>query len=391
MSGAARGDAEPGLEPALDPDVELRIEPGAELDIADHERESGPPLDQHFQAAELTEADAPAKSRIVCYADSGSGVHAVPRAEGLALFDRCRNAKSADDGEAPLVWIDIACPGPREETLLRDRLHFHPLAVEDCVRGRQRPKLDRYPGYYFLVLYAAAFNPQRERMALHEVHIFLGRRYLVTVHDHKVGEFGEVLARWRANPKAFHTVGALGHAIMDSIVDHYFPVVDHFADRVEEMEGRIFEGNDQGGLERLLNVRREMTLFRKVLGPERDLVSTLLRRDLPFLSADLLLYFQDVHDHLMRVVEELDTLRDLLTGAMEAQLSVVSNQLNITMRLMAAWSIILMAVAVVAGIYGMNFHFMPELGWRYGYAWAIGLMFVIGTGLYGYFRRKKWI
>ena len=377
MSGSSRGDADPGAGA------------GMELDFGEPEPEQ--PLDQHFQARELTEADAPTKSRIVCYADSGKGVHAVPREEGLALFDLCQEAKSAEDGEAPLVWIDIACPGPREETLLRERLRFHPLAVEDCVRGRQRPKLDRYPGYYFLVLYAAAFNPKRERMALHEVHIFLGRRYLVTVHDHKVGEFGEVLARWRADPRSFHSVGALGHAIMDSIVDHYFPVVDHFADRVEEMEARIFEGNDQGGLERLLNVRREMTLFRKVLGPERDLVSTLLRRDLPFLNADLMLYFQDVHDHLMRMVEELDTLRDLLTGAMEAQLSVVSNQLNITMRLMAAWSIILMAVTLVAGIYGMNFHFMPELGWRGGYAWALGLMVAIGVGLYIYFRRKNWI
>ncbi|HEX6748162.1 MAG TPA: magnesium/cobalt transporter CorA [Longimicrobium sp.] len=373
MSGAARGDIIPADEMGFG---------GPEPSL---------PADRHFHARELTEADQPTRSRTVCYADNGSGVHAVPLEDGLALFDRCQEARSADDREAPLVWIDIACPGPGEEQLLRERLHFHPLAVEDCVRGRQRPKLDRYPGYYFLVLYAAAFNPQRERMALHEVHIFLGRRYIVTVHDHKVHEFGEVLARWRADPRAFHSVGVLGHAIMDSIVDHYFPVMDHFADRVEEMEGQIFTGHDPGGLERLLNVRREMTLFRKVLGPERDLLSTLLRRDLPFLSADLMLYFQDVHDHLMRVVEELDTLRDLLTGAMEAQLSVVSNQLNITMRLMAAWSIILMAVAVVAGIYGMNFHVMPELSWQYGYAWAIGVMLTVGLGLYVYFRRKKWI
>jgi magnesium transporter len=364
--------------------------PGQPLEL-DEPEETGPPPEARFQARELTEADAPAKSRTVCYAEDGKGVHAVPLEVGLRLFDRCRDAESPDDPGSPLVWIDIACPGRAEEELLRDRLRFHPLAVEDCVRGRQRPKLDRYPGYYFLVLYAAAFNPQRERMALHEVHIFLGRRYIVTVHDHKVTEFGEVLARWRANTAAFNTVGVLGHAIMDSIVDHYFPVVDHFADRVEEMEARIFEGSDQGGLERLLNVRREMTLFRKVLGPERDLLSTLLRRDLPFLSADLLLYFQDVHDHLLRVVEELDTLRDLLTGAMEAQLSVVSNQLNITMRLMAAWSIILMAMALVAGIYGMNFRIMPELGWRWGYAWSIGLMLGIGATLYAYFRRKHWI
>lgn len=367
------------------------------MSAAARDRETGPaalrPRDDMLPASELTEADAPERSRTTCYAETRTGIHAIPLDEGLALFDRCQEARSADDPSAPLVWIDVACPGPAEEEFLRDRLRFHPLAVEDCVRGRQRPKLDRYPGYFFLVMYAAAVNPERERMALHEVHIFLGRRYIVTVHDHKVNEFGEVLARWRANPETFRTVGNLAHAIMDLIVDHYFPVADHFADRVEELEANAFERpmETQAGLEQLLAVRRELTIFRKVLGPQRDVMSTLLRRDLPFLSADLLLYFQDVHDHLMRVVEELDTLRDLLTGAMEAQLSAASNQLNVTMRVMAAWSIILMAITLVAGIYGMNFHLMPELTWRLGYAWALGLMVAIGLVLFAYFRRRGWI
>jgi magnesium transporter len=354
--------------------------------LADPRPDSGFP-DQALDTDEPREA-----SHISCWTAAENGVHSIPIEQGLELFDACQGAESADDTSAPLVWIDVACPGDAEAEFLRDRLRFHPLAVEDCVRGRQRPKLDRYPGYFFLVMYAAAVNPERERMALHEVHLFIGRRYLVTVHDHRVAEFGEVLARWRANPASFATIGVLAHAVMDTIVDHYFPVIDHFSDRVEELEGGIFEGRrEAGGLEQLLNVRREMTLFRKVLGPQRDVVSTLLRRDLPFLSADLSLYFQDVHDHMMRVVEEIDTLRDLLTGAMEAQLSVTSNQLNITMRVMAAWSIILMAMALVAGIYGMNFKIMPELGWRWGYEWALGMMLALGASLLLYFRKQHWL
>ena len=346
-----------------------------------------------LDARELEDREETEKARISCWAAvGGEPVHAVPLEVGLALFEECRAAESTDDHARPLVWIDIACPGANEAKFLRETMHFHPLAVEDCIRGRQRPKLDRYPGYYFLVMYAATINEARGRMALHEVHAFLGRRYIVTVHDHKVPEFAEALARWRAAPANYRTVGALAHAVLDSIVDRYFPVIDHFADRVEAIEGAIFEGQvAEGGLERLIKMRREMTLFRKVLGPERDLVSTLLRRDLPFLSSELLLYFQDVHDHLLRVVEELDTLRDLLTGAMEAQLSVTSNQLNITMRVMAAWSIILMAVTLVAGIYGMNFHIMPELGWNLGYPFALALMVAIGLTLFFYFRRRNWI
>jgi magnesium transporter len=379
MSAAARGRAEARRAAEL-----------GELEAFDLEGDGR--ADSLFPSQAIENGEPRERSHISCWTASETGVHSIPLEAGLTLFDACQGAASADDTSAPLVWIDVACPREAEAEFLRDRLRFHPLAVEDCVRGRQRPKLDRYPGYFFLVMYAAAVNPERERMALHEVHLFLGRRYMVTVHDHRVAEFGEVLARWRSNPAAFATVGVLAHAVMDTIVDHYFPVIDHFSDRVEEMEAGIFEGKHQQiGLEQLLNVRREMTLFRKVLGPQRDVVSTLLRRDLPFLSADLSLYFQDVHDHMMRVVEEIDTLRDLLTGAMEAQLSVTSNQLNITMRVMGAWSIILMSMALVSGIYGMNFDVMPELKWRWGYEWALGLMLALGAVLFVYFKRRRWV
>lgn len=341
---------------------------------------------------EMDGGEPTAPPQITCWASAGDQVREVPVDVGLRLFDECKGAKAADDESTPLVWIDVACPGQPEAALLRDRMRFHPLAVEDCMRGRQRPKMDRYPGYFFLVMYAASINHERERMALHEVHVFLGRRYMVTVHDHPVPELGELLERWRADPRSFAMVGVLAHGVMDTIVDRYFPVLDHFADRVEDAEADIFEGRPHGeGLEHLIRMRREMTIFRKVLGPERDVVSTLLRRDLPFLTGELSLYFQDVHDHLLRAVEELDTLRDLLTGAMEAQLSVTSNQLNVTMRVMAAWSIILMAVTLVAGIYGMNFHRMPELGWPWGYAYAVGLMLAIGVTLFIYFKRRCWI
>ncbi|HEU0052162.1 MAG TPA: magnesium/cobalt transporter CorA [Longimicrobium sp.] len=360
-------------------------------DVAPRGRPAANPADV-FSTGEVTAGAVPeGRARIQAYAETPTGIHAISLEQGLRMFERCREARAADDFDAPLVWIDVASPKEEEAVFLRDRLHFHPLAVEDCIRGRQRPKLDRYPGYYFLVLYAAAINADRNRMALHEVHIFLGRRYLVTVHDHKISEFAEVLARWRANPEAFRTVGALAHSVIDTIIDDYFPVLDHFSERVEEIEAGVFRGAEKQGLEHILAIRRELTIFRKVVGPERDLLSTMLRRDLPFLSPDLLLYFQDVHDHSLRVVEELDTLRDLLSVAIEGQLSLASNQLNVTMRLMAAWSIILMAMAWVAGVYGMNFSHMPELKWHFGYGWALGLMFAIGAGLFVYFRQRDWI
>lgn len=330
------------------------------------------------------------RAEVHAYASGASGIHSVSLQEAVRIYrDRCA-PWAADTGD-DIVWIDIVSPGKEEADFLRGTMGFHPLAVEDCIRGRQRPKVDRYNGYFFLVLYAARINPERNRMALNEIHIFLGERFVVTVHDHRVGEIGEVVARWRATPGDFKDTGALAHTLLDIIVDDYFPVLDHFSEQVDEIEEMMFRATEADRMQRVLDLRRQLTIFRRVIAPERDLFTTLLRRDLPFLRPELLPYFQDVHDHIMRLTEEVDLLRELLTAAVDAYLSATSNRLNQTMRVMAAWSIILMAVTLVAGIYGMNFRIMPELQWRYGYAWALGAMGVIGGVLVVYFKRRRWL
>lgn len=335
------------------------------------------------------ESIAEPRTRIHAYAETASGgVHAIPLARALEVVRRPPGAREATD--PPLVWIDVAAPAEAEAQFLREHLDFHPLAVEDTIRGRQRPKIDRYPGYFFLVMYAARINEDRGRMALNELHAFIGGNYVVTVHDHRIHELTELLARWRANPDRFRAPGVLAHAVLDLVVDGYFPVLDHFSERVAELEIGVLDqrGDD---MQTILGMRRELTLFRRMVGPERELVGSLLRRDIPFLQPEMIPYFQDVHDHAIRVAEEIDTLRDLLNGAMEGQLSLASKNLNETMRLMAAWSIILMAMAWIAGIYGMNFARMPELQWHYGYLWALGVMLGVGAVLFAYFKRKRWI
>jgi magnesium transporter len=331
------------------------------------------------------------RSRIYAYGETGTGVHALPVAHALDVIRRGR--KERKEGDPPLVWIDIAAPGEGEGEFLRKELRFHPLAVEDTVRGRQRPKIDRYPGYFFLVMYAARINPDRGRMALNELHAFIGENYVVTVHDHRIDEMKEVLARWRAAPDRFRAPGVLAHALVDLVVDGYFPVLDHFSERVSELETGVMEGQAHAseGMQTILSMRRELALFRRMVGPERELIGSILRRDIPFLQPEMIPYFQDVHDHAIRVAEEIDTLRDLLNGAMEGQLSLASHQLNETLRLMGAWSIILMSMAWIAGIYGMNFEIMPETDWRYGYLWALALMGTVCGILFVYFKRRKWI
>ena len=293
---------------------------------------------------------------------------------------------------ASIVWIDVSHPGEEEAAFLRDELAFHPLAVEDCVRGRQRPKLDRYPDYFFMVVYAAAVNRERDRMALNELHIFFGTGFVVTVHDYKVDEVKEVVARWRAAPERVTGTGALAHLLLDVVVDDYFLVVEHFADRTDQFESAAFLADGAStDMQRILLTRHELVLFRKVVAPLRDVLSTLLRRDLPFLLPELVPYFQDVHDHTIRVTEEIDSLRELLAALLDAQVSLSANQLNHTLRTMTAWSIILMTMAVIAGVYGMNFEYMPELTWRWGYFGALGVMATVGLGLVGFFRHRRWL
>ena len=332
----------------------------------------------------------PAASAIRAFAARDSGVHGIPQDEAARLIHGELGGQSSP-GSCPIVWMDLISPGDREAAFLRDEIGFHPLAVEDCVRGRQRPKLDRYSDYLFLVLYAATINPDRNRMALNELHVFLGDRFIVTVHDYRVEEVGEILARWRASPKESMGVANLAYMLFDAIVDDYFPVLEHFSERAERFEESIFEGDQPPGMEEILLLRQEIVTFRRIVAPQREVISALLRRDLPILRPELLPYFQDVHDHIIRVTEEIDAIRELLSALLDAQMSFSANRLNHTMRTMTAWSIILMSMALIAGVYGMNFVNMPELHWPAGYFLSLLLMLGVGAGLLTFFRHRNWL
>ena len=333
---------------------------------------------------------APGVSNIRCFAFRQGSVHASPWEDAARLV---REAPRTADRPAPteLVWIDITNPTEVEADLLRDDFGMHPLAVEDCLRGHQRPKIDRYPGYYFIVFYATRINPDRVRMALNEIHLFLGNGFLITVHDQEVPEVAKILATWRLAPDRLNDSGAIAHALLDAVIDNYFPVAEHFSDRLEQIEDRIFSDSSGPTLEDAFLLRHEMITMRRVLAPQRDMLSSLVRYDLPLVRPELAPYFQDVHDHVLRVTEELDAFRDVLTGLVEVQSTKASNRLNSTVQTLTAWSIILMTVAAIAGIYGMNFDHMPELEVSWGYYGALGLMVTTALLLIAFFRSRRWL
>jgi magnesium transporter len=289
------------------------------------------------------------------------------------------------------IWIDVVDPTPDEIARIGEEFHFHPLALEDVARGGQRPKVDQYDGYQFIVFYG--LTSQNMVVATHEVDIFLAKHLMVTFHKSDLPVIAETAQRWRMNAAALgtHGVGFLLHSVLDALVDGYFPVLDDIAERAEDLEESIILAGEPTLQAELLRLRRDLLMVRRVAGPERDVMNVLIRRDPPLFSSKEIVYFQDVYDHLLRVTDSVDISRDMLSSVLDANLSMVSYTLNVVVKRLTSYSIILMSISIIAGIYGMNFLFMPELDWRWGYPFALGLMIVTATVEVGLFRRIGWL
>ncbi len=294
-----------------------------------------------------------------------------------------------------LLWIDLEDPTERDFELLRQEFGFHPLAIEDARRRHERPKLDVYEDYLFLVFYAVRNGEDGGLFTTQELSLFIGKNYLVTAHHEPCPEIEAIAERWREQAdqieESKQRVALLLYTLLDTVVDNYFPILDALAERTDRLEEAIFEGKDPQALEEIFQLRKGLLSLRRVVGPERDVLNLLTRRDIELLGPDTAVYFQDVYDHILRVTDAIDTYRDLLASALDAYLSVVSNNLNKVMRTLTAWSIILMSLALIAGIYGMNFHLIPSEDWALGFEFATALMLVLGVALFTIFKAIDWL
>ncbi len=290
------------------------------------------------------------------------------------------------------VWVDLQGPRAPDLLLLSEEFGFHPLAIEDATRHLERPKLDRHDGYYFLIFYHAAYSADEQNIDLHPISLFVGSNYLVTVHEHPIPVIDETIRRWQAEiHMASSRRGSPLYHLLDSIVDSHFPILDALNERVELIEEQIFERFDRTALQEIFELKRHLLAWRRVIGPERDLLATFIRDDLPVIDPQARLYFQDIYDHLLRINDSIDSYRELLSSALDAFLSIQSNQLNAVVKALTIASIVLMSMSLVAGIYGMNFRYMPELEWQYGYPFALMLMLTIAGGVLAFFRWRDWI
>lgn len=293
--------------------------------------------------------------------------------------------------EGKQMWLHLNYTDrDRAEDFLENKLGFHELAVEDALSPNERPALNEFEGYIFLVVPAIAESKDGEESFV-EIGFFLSDTYLVSVADRNCPTVEAWLDRWTKRPaKEDLSPSDLLYVLIDGIVDAYMPLIDNIEDEVDQIADNIFAG-DKNRVFDLLKIKRRLLEIRRRMGPLRDVVNGLLRRDIDLIPEHSRPYFQDIYDHTVRVSENVDLQRDTLTSLLDVHLSVVSNNLNEVMKKMTVIATVLMTAALIAGIYGMNFGTMPELHWKYGYPLAIGMMVVSSIGILMAFRWKKWI
>lgn len=294
--------------------------------------------------------------------------------------------------EGNIIWADVSDPTSRDFEELAEEFGFHHLSIEDCQNEHQRPKVEEYDGYYFIVLYEAELVGPSDRLELRELNIFLGKNFLVTVHSRPIRAIATASRLWHEwTDRAEQGAGLLAYLLIDGIVDDYLPLLDIMSDRMDDLEDSIFGEWRAESIEEIFGIKKKLLFLRRAITPLRDVFNMLLRREQPIFPREIHIYFQDVFDHLIRVADTIDTLRDMLGSTMDAYLSVSGNRMNKIMKRLTSISTILMSVTLIAGIYGMNFNLMPELRWRYGYVYALSSMVAVGIALYIYLKKVKWI
>ena len=290
--------------------------------------------------------------------------------------------------DGTLVWVSARSPDADMLEVLRREFDLHPLAVEDIQKRGQRPKLDAYARQHMIV----AYEVTEAEAGLSEVHIFVAASWLLTVTFDPTPLLDVVRQRFmEGKGLGGGGVGELLYAVLDAIVDSYSPELDRLSDRIGELEDRVLEGDaDRASLREVLVVKRRLLDLRRVLGPTRDVANQLLRRDLDVIELATVPYYQDLYDHLVRAIDQLDVYRDLLAAVLDTRLTVASNSLNAIMKRLTAFTVILMVPTLIAGVYGMNFDHMPELSWPLGYPMALGIMALAVVVSVTFFRRRGW-
>jgi magnesium transporter len=289
------------------------------------------------------------------------------------------------------VWVGLFEPTAREFNTIADVFDLHPLAVEDAVHAHQRPKFEPYGDMLFVVLKPARYVDENEVVEVGQIMAFVGRDFIVTVRHGKVGDLAALRDALESDPVSLRWgPTSVLYAIADAVVDDYTPVLRGLNADIDEIELHVFSEPRAAHAQRIFKLKREVLEFRRAVDPLEPTMAELAASPGPIdnQSAE---YFRDVHDHVLRVSDQLHSLDALLDSALHANVAQVGMRQNEDMRKISAWVAIIAVPTMIAGLYGMNFDNMPELRWRYGYPVVVGVMVLLCCGLYRNFKRRQWL
>lgn len=309
--------------------------------------------------------------------------------EGFSLNDVSEHLESKE----AVVWIDLAASDLAELQLVADELGLDDLAVDDATSGRQRPKFDRYTGHDFLNVYAVHLDVGTGELATSEIAAFITPSALVTVRKDDEFPIEKLLTRWDGNADLTqHGIGALVHGLLDFVVEGHFDAVESLDDEIEQLEDLLFDDrpHDKDVQRRSFHLRKSLVRLRRVVLPMREVVNTMMRRDVGLVPLELTPFFQDVYDQVLRATEWTESLRDLVTTIVETNLTIQGNRLNVITKKVTSWAAIIAVPTAITGFYGQNVPY-PGFANAAGFIASSVLIVVLSAGLYLAFRRSDWL
>ncbi|MGA1839010.1 MAG: magnesium/cobalt transporter CorA [bacterium] len=310
-----------------------------------------------------------------------------------------KEAKSAEEcfpfKETPgVTWINV--DGLHDiELILKIGEHFdlHPLVLEDIVNTTQRPKYEDYGDYVYVVLKMLYFNGVRDEIKAEQVSVIIGKNFIISFQEEEGDVFNPVRERIRNSKGRIRKMGAdyLAYALLDSIIDNYFIILERLGEMIEDMEEELVQEPSPATLQIIHKLKTETIFLRKSVWPLREVVNSLERKESTLIRETTIPFFRDLYDHTIQVIDSIETFRDLISGMLDIYLSSISNKMNNVMKVLTIIATIFIPLTFIAGIYGMNFKFMPELEWPWSYPFLWAVMIIIFVGMLFYFKRKNWI
>ena len=298
------------------------------------------------------------------------------------------------ENKPTVTWINI--DGIHQlEVIEKIGKHFdlHPLLLEDIVNTEQRPKTEDFGDYVFVVLKMLRFDEEEDEIKAEQVSLVLGSHFVLSFQEEEGDVFNPIRERIRKSKGRIRKMGAdyLAYALMDAIVDNYFIVLEILGERIEDLEQELVTNPTTETLQTIHILKREMIFLRRSVWPLRELISGLERTESSLIKKTTNIFLRDVYDHTIQVIDTIESLRDMVSGMLDTYLSSISNRMNEVMKVLTIIATIFIPLTFIAGVYGMNFQFMPELGWRGGYFGVLLVMLVVSVGMGIYFKRKKWL